>query len=334
MASILLGEVLDEIGRGQRVEVMLPFEPGARLVGRVAPQLPDQRADFTTELQRASGAIALPERHLAGLTGRRRDGHAIVRDVLDAPRGGAEQERLADAALEHHLLVEFADARRARWRAGQEHAVETAIGNRARVRDGHSLGAFARRDAMRDAIPGETRPELGEFVGRVSPRQHVEHAIEDRARERRERRGLAHPREQVVHRPVVHRDHRDDLLRQHVERIARHVRGLDASFAHRPHRRRTGEQVAAVLREDQAGTGGLHLVSGAADPLQPARHRRRGLDLHHEIDGAHVDAEFQRGRAGQAAQASGLERVLDLDALLARQRAVMRTHERLVRRAR
>jgi hypothetical protein len=33
-----------------------------------------------------------------------------VRDVLDAPRRGAEQEHLADARLEHHLLVELADA--------------------------------------------------------------------------------------------------------------------------------------------------------------------------------------------------------------------------------
>ena len=37
-----------------------------------------------------------------------------MRDLLDAPRRSAEHERLADAALEHHLLVELADARGAR----------------------------------------------------------------------------------------------------------------------------------------------------------------------------------------------------------------------------
>jgi hypothetical protein len=35
-----------------------------------------------------------------------------VRDLDDAPRRGAEQEHLADARLEHHLLVELADAAR------------------------------------------------------------------------------------------------------------------------------------------------------------------------------------------------------------------------------
>ena len=74
---------------------------------------------------------------------------------------------------------------------------------------------------------------------------------------------------------------------------------------------------------------GVHAVAGATDALQAAGHRRRRFDLHHEIDRAHVDAELERGGAGEPAQAAGLERVLDLDALLARQRAVMGAHQRL-----
>ena len=54
------------------------------------------------------------------------------------------------------------------------------------------------------------------------------------------------------------------------------------------------------------------VVAGAPDALQPARHRARRLDLHHQIDRAHVDAELERGRRGDRAQPAGLERLLDL----------------------
>ena len=97
------------------------------------------------ELQRPAGGVRLPERHLARLPGRGGDEHPVVRDLLDAPRRGAEQEGLADAALEHHLLVQLADARRCGPRSpDEEHAVEAAIGNRAAVDDGDALRAFAR----------------------------------------------------------------------------------------------------------------------------------------------------------------------------------------------
>ena len=100
------------------------------------------------ELQRPAGGVALPERHLARLARRRRDEHAVVRDLLDAPGRGAEQERLADAALEDHLLVELADARAGPALAGEEHAVEPAIGNRAAVDDRDALGALAGRERV------------------------------------------------------------------------------------------------------------------------------------------------------------------------------------------
>ena len=35
------------------------------------------------------------------------------------------------------------------------------------------------------------------------------------------------------------------------------------------------------------------LMARASDPLQPGRYRRGCLDLDHEIDGSHVDAEFE-----------------------------------------
>ena len=87
------------------------------------------------------------------------------------------------------------------------------------------------------------------------------------------------------------------------------------------------EQVAAVLREDLAAARLAHLVAGAADALQAARDRARRLHLDHQVDGAHVDAELERGRGDDRPQPAGLQRVLDLGPLLARERAVVRADE-------
>ncbi len=82
-----------------------------------------------------------------------------------------------------------------------------------------------------------------------------------------------------------------------------------------------------MLREE-GGTADLaHLVPGSADALQPGGGRRRGLDLDHEVDRAHVDAELETARRDDAAQHAGLEFFFDLGALLLRHRAVVRLGE-------
>ena len=87
-----------------------------------------------------------------------------------------------------------------------------------------------------------------------------------------------------------------------------------------------------MLGEDLAATRLAYLVAGAADALQPPRHCARRLDLDHEIDRAHIDAEFERTRGDEAAQPTGLEFVFDEEPALARQRTVMRL-DHLGRRA-
>ena len=83
------------------------------------------------------------------------------------------------------------------------------------------------------------------------------------------------------------------------------------------------EQVAAVLREDDALARRPDLVAGPADPLEPAGDARRALDLDDEVDRAHVDAELEAGRGDQRGQPAGLELLLDLEPLLAGDAAVM-----------
>ena len=60
---------------------------------------------------------------------------------------------------------------------------------------------------------------------------------------------------------------------------------------------------------------------------RPARDRLRRLDLDHEVDRAHVDAELERRGGDEARDLALLQQLLDLDALLARQRAVVGTRD-------
>ncbi len=92
---------------------------------------------------------------------------------------------------------------------------------------------------------------------------------------------------------------------------------------HAPGEHRALEQVAAKLGEDPSAADLADAVPGAPDPLQPAGDRLRRLDLQHEVDRAHVDPELERGGRDEAWKLSGLEQLLDLRPLLARERAVV-----------
>src|SRR5918912_32162 len=95
-----------------------------RLLLRERDELARRAADRLAELVRPTDALALPERHRARHARGRRDEHAVARDLLDPPRRGAEQERLARARLVDHLLVELADAAPA---VDEVDAVEAAV---------------------------------------------------------------------------------------------------------------------------------------------------------------------------------------------------------------
>ena len=87
--------------------------------------------------------------------------------------------------------------------------------------------------------------------------------------------------------------HRDDLLGEDVERVARVAHRLDRAVAHALGDDGALHEIAAELREDHAAAHRADLVTGTTDPLQPGRDRRRRLDLDDEVHRAHVDAELQ-----------------------------------------
>ena len=128
----------------------------------------DQRAHELahgpSELERPAHGVGLPERHLARLARGRRDEHAVVTDLLDAPARRAEEERLADAALEHHLLVELADACAGTVLAGEVDTIQSAIRNRPAVGDGDATRALTRGHDVLEPVPRQPRPQVGEVV--------------------------------------------------------------------------------------------------------------------------------------------------------------------------
>ena len=297
----LLLEVAHQVGGGALVEAVLFDEAREGGGGRHVEELAGHLADLAAELGGAAGAIAVPERHLAGLAGSGRDGDAIVRDLLDAPGGGAEDDRVAGAAFEDHFLIKLADPRAFRG-AHEEDAEHAAIGNGAAVDDGDPLRALSRGELAGDAIPGDAGAEFGEFVGGIAAAEHVEDGIEDAARERGVGSGAADELVEVGGVPGVHRDHGDELLREHVEWIARVVHTFHLAFVHGANDGRAGHQVAPILGVEHRRAGTADVVIGAAHALHAAGDGRRRFDQHDQIDRAHIDAEFERGGGDQSAR--------------------------------
>ena len=227
----LVLQVREQVLGGAVVEVVVVLQPlrgGLPSFGsavQIALELPDERAERAAELDRATDGIALPERQLARDAGCGCDGDAVVADVQDPPRARPEDDDVAvhpGSELVHHLLVELADATAGGPRlALHEDAEQATIRDGAAARHGHDAGVAAALDGVGHAIPHKARLELGELVGWVGAGEHAEDAIHDVARQGLVGGGFGHRPEQVVAGPCVHHRHRDELLSEHVQWIAR-----------------------------------------------------------------------------------------------------------------
>ena len=85
-----------------------------------------------------------------------------------------------------------------------------------------------------------------------------------------ERGGSCREGVQLVDGVRVHDRRRDDLLRQHIERVPREGRLLDRARMHPLDDHRGLDEVTAVLREEDALAGLADLVTRPPDPLEPA----------------------------------------------------------------
>ncbi len=272
--------------------------------GQLAPQL----THAMTQRHRPRRELSVPERHPRRCARRGRHDHAVVLDRPDAPRRRPELKHVAHARLVHELLIELSESRAVR----QVHGIKAAIRNGPTRDHRHHPRRARSREAVVHAVPRHPRFELRGQVRRVLPRQHRQHLVECRTREPVIWIRATHERERIPRGPVVDAHHRDDALREHIERVLDRPRRLDVA---RPHRLDNGcalHQIVAKSRDHDSSAHRAEIVARAPDSLQPRADSLRTLQLDHEVHGANVDPELERAGGDQRGQLPRLERALQL----------------------
>ena len=277
---------------------------GVGLLAYLADELPQSPAEFA----RPTRPAALPERHLGFCTRSRGHHDTLEGDVLDPPRGRSQQEDLPGTTLVDHLLVEFPDPRT----VGQEHTEGTPVRDRARVGNSQALRALPAPQRRSGTIVHDSGSEPRELLGRVDPGQQIHDVRKDLGRQLIEVGTASHHRQQVVEIPVVHGAHGHNLLRQHIEGVARNTRVLDQPTLHAIHDHRGLEQLGAMLGKDLAAARFAHLMAGPPDPLETRSDRTGRTNLDHQVDRPHVDAEFKGRCSDEPPQIASLELLLNL----------------------
>ena len=287
-----------------------------------------QHTDARREVARARHELAVPEGHTRGRAGRRYDDHAVVLDAPNAPRGAAELERVADTRLVHELLVELTEPRL----VPEVHGVQAAVGDGA-ARDGgdHARGA-GRREQVGDAIPRDARFKLGGDVARILAGEHGEGFVERRARERMVRVRATHEVEERRAGPIgLGGNDGDDDLREHIERILHHACWLHVAGAHGVEYRELLQRIVTKRWNEDPSARCIQRVARSAHALQRGRDALGALDQEHEVHRADVDAELQRARGDERAQLAGLEPFFQQEPSFAREGAVIRQRDFLLR---
>ena len=250
----------------------------------------------------------------AGCPGRGDHQHPVVGDLGDPPTGGTQRDDVAGPRLVDHLLVEFAYPRGLFGvrTGGQVDGEQAAVGDRAAGGDGQPLRTRAARSACRRRgrrpAAGAARRTRWTGTCRDSRSSVASKAL---------RGSVANG---ALRRTVSNQTSASSGSSAHAATVCwastssglagtRMVSIWPASI--RCTRDRAADQVGAVLGEQHAAGDLADLMAGPADALQPAGHRRRRLDLDHQVDRAHVDAEFQAGGGDDRLEPPALEVVLD-----------------------
>ena len=136
-------------------------------------------------------------------------------------------------------------------------------------------------------------------------------------------RGLAEESEEIVLAPGLARGLGDDLLGEDVERGDGRVDAVEAAGLDGADEGGALDELIAGGREEAALRREAEGVAGAADALEERRHAARRLELADEVDGADVDAELERGGGDERLHLAGLEALLEVEAALLREAAVV-----------
>ncbi len=146
---------------------------------------------------------------------------------------------------------------------------------------------------MLDAVPDQAGPEFGEEIGGVAAGEHVEHRFERWPGQLGVRCGPPHHPVKLLDRPGAVGDGRHDLLSEHVQRAGGDLCLFDRPPVHAVDDHGRLQEVAPIFGDHLGTAGCTDLMAGATDSLKAAGHRRRGLDLYHQVDRAHIDSELE-----------------------------------------
>ena len=224
------------------------FEPFRPAVGELAERFLAQARDGRGELVAPRRRLADPERQRRRHAARVLHEYLVHLDLLHAVRGVAELENVAGHALECEVLADRADAQA----LGVQHDVVVEL-----VRDHAGVGHGREPRAAPRAQPPVDRVvvQVGRAPaapGRVALGEHLQYLLEFLRGQIRVRLRAAESRQQLVHAPFAAGDFRDDLLREHIQRLlpargscrARRAGRCRGGRCTRPGRRATAETAA------------------------------------------------------------------------------------------
>src|SRR5271169_3537119 len=117
---------------------------------------------------------------------------------------------------------------------------------------------------------------------------------------------------------------RDDLLGRNIDASRRYFHFVEMPAANRAHRSAALEQVVGGHREEAALGRSAEAVPRSANALNGGRDGFGRIELADELDGADVDAEFERRGRDYRLQLAALEALLGEQPLGAREAAMMR----------
>ena len=357
---LLFVDERDQIG-GRALIQTAGCHPRAIRGKRAVRDLPGERANGFAQFGGPAQAVALPKRNLARLAKSGRNHHPVVGDLLDPPTGRAEGKHITHPRFVNHLFIELTDppaaklgflgarrsarrpaARVSRVTAGRtagrailrgcrradhEDPEESAVGNRAPGCHSQPLRPRPAGERSGHAIPDDARSQFRKLITRIQSTEQVERGNVGAAGEGGEGCTLAHRLKPFLDPDRFERDRGNRLLGKHVERVRGHRQRFDLATEHPFGSDRGVDEIGTMFRKQYPARNLADLMPGAAHPLQSTRHRRRRFDLHHQIDGAHVDAEFEGRGGNHTAQAPTLEIVFNVRALVFADRTVVGTGE-------
>ena len=149
-----------------------------------------------------------------------------------------------------------------------------------------------------DPIPGHASAKVAELRCGKPARDQPQNALEHLCRQIVERIRGSNQVKERRHVPGLHRDARDDLLRQHVEATMRHTQMLDCAREHRAAQCGRFQQITRGLGDQPPFADAPHHVPCPTDSLKPSHaHAARRFDLADEVNRPHIDPQLQgRGR--------------------------------------